>query len=136
TVEVHVGGAVMDAGAGDAPVLADVGETEVGVVPEDVVFEGRGGHFLDEFPHSALVVGGFLLVLVGVAGGIFDEVEGRHVGQGAVGYENVLPAVVVVVRPQGRPDPVGAGHTRELTHLAKNRYAAGVHAVVELERVA
>src|SRR5256886_14409301 len=53
----------------------------------------------------------------------------------AVGDEEVLVAVVVQVREQGRPAPIGRVHARQIADLAE-AHSAAHDAAVELQRVA
>ena len=107
-----------------------VGEGQFAVVGKHIVRERRRGQFFEELAKVAAVFPNPLFdgLLVSEE---FDEILIRQVAVDAVGDEDVLEAVEVVIGDKRAPTPIGGGHPGDLPDLAEDAVA-----VVAMEHVA
>ena len=117
-------------GVAQPPLFSEVFEAQVAKISKSIVGNRRDGNGIDE----GLVVDPVLRDDLDLGFFVVDEVEVVQVGDvlvDAVGYENIPLAVVVHVKKQCSPAPVGSFHVGQSSHLAK-----GPVSIVEVEHVA
>ena len=134
-VQVGVHGAVREPGLRQAPGLRHVRERQVAVVAIGVVRDGDVGHQMRQAPQQPRADAGRQSSLDGGVAHRCEVVEVVGPAIDAVGNEEVFVPVVVQVREQGRPAPVGRVHAGQIADLAE-AHRSSHRAAVELQGVA
>ena len=129
-VEITVRRAARDVGRGQPPGRGLIAEAPGAVVAEGIVGNGGGAHGIDE----AHVVHALRARFAFHGGPVGQE---RHIvlrgdvpGE-AVGHVDILAAILIEVREEGAPAPIGLGGARQIAHVAE-----GAVAVVALQHIA
>ena len=128
-VQVAVGGAVGKGGMCEAPIDADVLETQIAQIAIHLVQQGGLGDAIEQLV-DVLFFSAERHLLVHIIGEEVKEIEIRNIPVDAVADKDVIIAIVVGVEHKGPPGPVGSRDAGKISDLGELAVA-----VVELEAV-
>ena len=129
-VEIHVCGAIRVTHLRQAPRLRHVGEVQVTVVTIGVILHRHRRHLLQKRHVRLCHAMGQRLLYLRVAE-VVDVVQIVWPAEDSAGHEQILQAVVVEIREQQRPGPVGRIDARQKSDLTEHPVTA-----IELQRIA